>query len=327
MNRHYFLVGIFAVLGCVLQSVRADFPNFVSGFNLTVTNFSKVNNELYDVIVRSTAVKGDQKIRILLPTDYTTSGPTRRYPVLYLLHGGIGGPEDWTAHGGIAQQVLGGLPLITIMPNGDPFGWYTNWVNPGADAPQNWQIFHNEQLVAWIDFNLRTVAKREGRAIAGLSMGGFGSIRYAEVYPQLYIYTASFSGALDLEDYYVQLCVFACEGMDKKKLDGPFGVPFIQSNTSGWHHENPVLYAESLRGMHIAMYTGIIPPIESVVHATTIRMHNVLNSLNIDHYLDDYGTGKSIGHGCDGSHDFKCWNAALIDVAPRMMAVLQQQQD
>jgi hypothetical protein len=42
-------------------------------------------------------------------------------------------------------------------------------------------------------------------------------------------------------------------------------------------------------------------------------------------YMDAYGDGKSIGHGCDGKHDWFCFRAALIDVLPRMMAVLQQQ--
>jgi S-formylglutathione hydrolase FrmB len=55
-----------------------------------------------------------------------------------------------------------------------------------------------EQLVPWIDFNLRTVAKKQSRAITGLSMGGFGAIHYAELYSDNFVYAASFSGALDL---------------------------------------------------------------------------------------------------------------------------------
>ncbi|UJR16895.1 hypothetical protein I4U23_003793 [Adineta vaga] len=326
MNKyhHFSWIQLLLIVYYFPQCVVSDFPDFISGFGLTVTNFSKVNNELYDVIVQSKEVKGDQKIRILLPLDYTTSGSTRHYPVLYLLHGGVGQAEDWTERGGIAQQILGNLSLITIMPNGDPFGWYTNWINPGKAAPQNWRTFHNEQLIPWIDANLRTVARKGGRAIAGLSMGGFGAIRYAEVYPNLFIYTASFSGAIDLLNFGVQAVIFGSEAVDKKAVNGPFGIPFVITNSSGWVVENPITHAASLRDVNIALYTGNQGVIEIAMHDCNNHMHKMLNSLNISHYYDFYGNGKSIGHGCHGRHEFPCWNAALMDVAPRMMAVLQQ---
>ncbi|CAF0866978.1 unnamed protein product [Adineta ricciae] len=313
------------VVYCLLQPVYSDFPDFVSGFGLTVTNFSKVNEQLCDVTVQSHEVKGDQQIRILLPQNYTTSGKTRRYPVLYLLHGGMGGAEDWTQKGGIAQQILGNLSLITIMPNGDPFGWYTNWVNPGKAAPQNWRTFHNEQVVPWIDANLRTVARKGGRAIAGLSMGGFGAVRYAEVYHQLYNYTASFSGAIDLLNWGVQAVIFGSEAADKKAVNGPFGVPFLTTPSSGWVIENPITHAELLRDVNIALYSGNQGIIELAMHDCNNHMNRTLNSLNIPHYYDFYGNGKSIGHGCHGKHEWPCWNAALMDVAPKMMAVLEQE--
>jgi S-formylglutathione hydrolase FrmB len=325
MTTHHFFVGLTFVLYCFKYHVVADFPNFISGFGLTVTNFSKVNNQLYDVIVQSNEVKNDQKIRILFPPDYTTSGLSRRYPVLYLLHGAHDNAESWTTQAGTAQQTLGNLSLITVMPNGDRFGWFTNWLFPGDAAPQNWRTFHNEQVIPWIDLNLRTVAKKEGRAIAGLSMGGFGAIRYAEVYSQLFIYAASFSGTLNLRDVTIQAFVVDTETGDKKPRDGPFGPPFVMTNTSGWVLQDAVTHAEPLRSVNIALYTGDVGIPEVDIYRSAIHMHSVLNSLNIPHIYYDYGNGKSIGHGCHGKHEWPCWDAALIDVAPRIMAVLQQQ--
>lgn len=325
MHIHHFFVGVTIILCCFKYQVVADFPDFISGFGLTVTNISKVNNQLYDVIVQSTAVKDDQKIRILLPPDYTTSSSTRRYPVLYLLHGAHDNAESWTTHAGTAQQTLGNLSLITVMPNADRFGWYTNWLFPGAASPQNWRTFHNEQVIPWIDLNLRTVAKKEGRAIAGLSMGGFGAIRYAEVYSNFFIYAASFSGTLNLRDVAIQAFVVSTEKGDEKPRDGPFGPPFIMSNTSGWVLQDAVTHAEPLRSVNIALYTGDVGIPEIDIYRSAIHMHNMLNSLNISHFYYDYGNGKSIGHGCHGKHEWSCWDAALIDVTPRIMAVLQQQ--
>jgi len=90
-------------------------------------------------------------------------------------------------------------------------GWYTNWVNGYQYDPQNWEDFHLAQLVPWIDANLRTMADRSGRAIAGLSMGGFGSIHYAEDRPDLFSYAASFSGALDLGNQYTESAIYGEE--------------------------------------------------------------------------------------------------------------------
>jgi S-formylglutathione hydrolase FrmB len=324
MDIYYFFIRLIIILHCFKYHVVADFPDFISGFGLTFINVSKVNDQLYDVIVQTNEVKDDQKIRILLPSDYTTSGASRHYPVLYLLHGAHDHAESWTQVG-YAQQVLGNLSLITVMPNGDRFGWYTNWLYPGDAAPQNWRTFHNEQIIPWIDLNLRTIAKKEGRAIAGLSMGGFGAIRYAEVYPQLFIYAASFSGTLNLLDVGIQAFVVSTESSDKKPRDGPFGPPFIMTNTSGWVLQDAVTHAEPLRGMNISLYTGDVGIPEVDIWRSAVHMHDMLNSLNIPHFYDNYGDGKSIGYDCHGTHSWACWHAALVDVTPHIMAVLQQQ--
>jgi S-formylglutathione hydrolase FrmB len=224
MRNNFFVVGLAVVLCTLAGYTLGDAPNFVSAFGLTVRSSVQLTNQLYEVVVSSDEVYGDQKIRILIPPDYTTSGNNRRYPVLYLLHGAYGGAADWTT-AGAAQVICGNASLITVMPNGDPFGFYTNWVIPGNTAPQNWRTYHMEQMVPWIDFNLRTVAKKEGRAIGGLSMGGFGAIHYAELYSSNFIYAASFSGVLDLLDTRAQNIILNLVIIDDKPLLGPFGYP------------------------------------------------------------------------------------------------------
>ncbi|CAF1678821.1 unnamed protein product, partial [Adineta ricciae] len=124
--------------------VRSDVPDFISAFGLTVCSSTKLSDQLYEVVVSTPEVLDNQTIRILLPNDYFTSGNTRRYPVLYLLHGATGGAADWT---GAAEEITGNASLIKVMPNGGRFGFYTNWVIPGSLYPQNWRTFHMEQLV------------------------------------------------------------------------------------------------------------------------------------------------------------------------------------
>jgi hypothetical protein len=65
--------------------------------------------------------------------------------------------------------------------------------------------------------------------------------------------------------------------------------------------------------------------LELTLRDSSYRLRDLLGFLNIPFYFNDYGNGQSIGYGCDGVHTWPCWNAALVSVLPRMMAVLQQQ--
>ncbi|CAF0776718.1 unnamed protein product [Adineta ricciae] len=325
MGGNNFTIAILFVLCILVNCVTSDKEvNFDSAYGLTVRSISKVDDQLYDVIVSSNEVLNDQTIRILLPLDYTTSDRTRRYPALYLLHGSFGGAEDWTRAGN-AQNICGNASLITVMPNGDPFGFYTNWVIPGNAAPQNWRTFHMEQLVPWIDFNLRTVTSKQGRAIAGLSMGGFGAIHYAEFYSHNFIYAASFSGALDLLNTNVQNGILNLRIIDDVPLVGPFGYPNAPASTNGWFAYDTITHAEELHDLSVALYTGDIGDLEHTLRDGSYRLQEKLTSLNVPVYLNDYGNGQSIGYECDGGHTWSCWKAALIDVLPRILANLQQE--
>ena len=123
--------------------------------------------------------------------------------MLYLFHGTSGRASDWVNAGDVVETTAG-LPLIVVMPDagfdGNGGGWFTNWVDQTTHlGPSQWETFHVEQLIPWIDANLRTVASREGRAVAGLSQGGFGSMTYAARHPDTFVSVASFSGAPDID--------------------------------------------------------------------------------------------------------------------------------
>ena len=80
--------------------------------------------------------------------------------MLYLLHGTSGGAADWTTMGG-AEQTTAGLPLIVVMPDiaidDDGGGWCTDWTRPGPTAGREWETFHIDQLIPWVDHDLRTI--------------------------------------------------------------------------------------------------------------------------------------------------------------------------
>ncbi|MGW9213718.1 alpha/beta hydrolase [Embleya sp. NPDC055664] len=143
------------------------------------------------------------KVRIWLPDDYATD-PANRYPVLYLLHGGFGDFEQWSESD--AGDVLNTIDRrtfkgIVVMPEGGKAGWYTDWAGhtQGNFAPM-WETFHMRQLVPWIDANFNTIDNRSGRAIAGVSMGGLGALRYAADLRDRFSAVGAFSGGTTLAD-------------------------------------------------------------------------------------------------------------------------------
>ena len=141
-----------------------------------------------DATFQSRSLGREMKYRIVLPSDYQTS--SRRYPVLYLLHGLTGHYEDWESRTHL-DDYLAGLPLIVAMPEGGD-SWYANSASQPAEK---WEDYIIKDFIAEIDRQFRTIQTRHARAIAGLSMGGYGAMKFALKYPGTFIFAVSFSGA------------------------------------------------------------------------------------------------------------------------------------
>ncbi|HEY8028721.1 MAG TPA: alpha/beta hydrolase-fold protein [Gaiellaceae bacterium] len=137
------------------------------------------------ILVSSPAL-GDrrQEAYVYLPSGYA-SHPHRRYPVLYLLHGFPGRPLAFleTVQMGIVDDALSvsgsAQPLILVMPFGSTDTFTDEeWVN-GVHFGSGWATFVARDLVRDVDARFRTIADRRGRAIGGLSEGGYGAINIA----------------------------------------------------------------------------------------------------------------------------------------------------
>jgi putative tributyrin esterase len=127
---------------------------------------------------------------VLLPIDYEVSG--LRYPVLFLLHGLFGGFNNWIELTEIASRAAA-HQLIIVMPEGGD-GWYTD----SATVPgEKYETYFLTELLPHIDETYCTITDRNARAIAGLSMGGYGAFKFALKRADLFCFAASFSGAFD----------------------------------------------------------------------------------------------------------------------------------
>lgn len=186
-------------------------------------------------------------VSIMLPNGYN---PNVDYPVLYLFHGRGGGNGDWLIATDI-EELTANRQLIVVMPQAGRAGWGTNWVNQSGGA-QQWDQFHLDQLVGWVDDNLSTIRDRHGRAIAGFSMGGFVAIRHAAHRPWLFTFAAGFSGGYDLEDPRMRAVVTGSLPLEGLPADGPFGAPWDGS----WRFNNPWHRAAAFRDIHTVLYAG-----------------------------------------------------------------------
>lgn len=157
----------------------------------------------------SPTVNKKRRIAIYTPNGYENSD--EKYPVLYLHHG-IGGDEEAWLGSGRAAQIMDNLiaegkakPMIVVMPNGNVFqeaspgNGSTGFVQPQFMLPNTMDGKYEESfgdIKKFVEDNYRTIEEKEGRAIAGLSMGGFHTANIAFNYPDTFDYVGLFSSAL-----------------------------------------------------------------------------------------------------------------------------------
>jgi S-formylglutathione hydrolase FrmB len=130
----------------------------------------------------------DRDVVIYLPPSYAKS-PTRRYPVVYFLHGYGVGVEAYVkmlnlpapADSAIAA---GSKEMILVMP--DAFTVYSGSMYSNSPTTGNWEGYISQDLVAYIDSHYRTVADRDSRGLSGHSMGGYGAIRVGMKHPEVF---------------------------------------------------------------------------------------------------------------------------------------------
>ena len=156
----------------------------------------------------------DRRLSVYTPAGYEQNKKAK-YPVLYVLHG-IGGDEDAWLEQGRAAQILDNLiaqgkakPMIVVFTNGNisqeaaPGQNSTGYTRPTMQLPQTMEgTFETAfpEIVKFIDSNFRTIAKKQSRAICGLSMGGFHTLYVTLNNPDMFNYSGMFSAAIGVSD-------------------------------------------------------------------------------------------------------------------------------
>jgi putative tributyrin esterase len=148
------------------------------------------DHRVQECIFSSAALGRDMRCMVILPDGYATA--PQRFPVLYLLHGWNGDYRNWCTLTNLVAHAQR-YPIIVVTPEGGN-SWYVNSATVAADR---FYDYASSDLIAAIDNRYRTLASRHARAMAGLSMGGYGSLLIALKHPELFAAVGSVSGAFD----------------------------------------------------------------------------------------------------------------------------------
>ena len=171
---------------------------------------------------QSKLVNATLPYNVILPADYDASRTTR-YPVLYLLHGLDGHYSDWVSRTNLADYASD-YSLIIVTPEGND-GWYVDSATVTTDKYESYIL---KELLPDVDERYRTIQARYGRAIAGLSMGGYGAIKFGLKSPQTFVFAASLSGAFGVTRFTEK--DIPNNWQDSIKLFGPVGSETRKAN-------------------------------------------------------------------------------------------------
>jgi S-formylglutathione hydrolase FrmB len=182
--------GLFAQI--LFLSLALSLPFSVQAQKAETENVVKLNG-FQNYKLNSKLTNREMPYRVILPANYNNSNEKTFYPVIYLLHGLTGHFDNWTDRTKLAEYAKKYNYIIVTPEGGD--GWYTDSVSVPADKYESYII---QELIPEVDKKFRTIADREHRFIAGLSMGGYGAIKFGLKYPEKFALVGSFSGALGI---------------------------------------------------------------------------------------------------------------------------------
>jgi len=228
-----------------------------------------------------------RRLAVYTPAGYDNSD--QEYPVLYLLHG-VGGDEEAWLGSGRASQILDNLiaqgeaePMIVVMPNGNvsqeaaPGKGSAGFTRPTFMLPNTMDGTFEETFIDIMNFienTYRTTETKEGRAIAGLSMGGFHTANISLYYPDTFNYIGLFSAALNV---------------------GP------QNNSSSPVYQNQEEKLERLGDNGYELYWIGVGDDDNLVYPGVQQFRSRLDSLGMDYeYVET-----------DGGHTWNNWRTYL----------------
>lgn len=283
----YFIVLIFLLKKYAV--ILANFKNtqiMIRYFYLSISLFligslqlvfaSKVDT----VSTFSNSMQKEIKAVVITPDSY--DGNTR-FPVLYLLHGYSGFYDSWVKAAPVIKQLSDVYNMMIVCPDGAFGSWY---FDSSEDPSFKYETYVSKELVDWVDQKYKTIKKREGRAITGLSMGGHGGLYLGIRHQDVFGAAGSMSGGVDIIPF-------------PNNWDLPKRLGKQSENPENWKKNTVVnqLYLLTPNSLRIIIDCGV----DDFFFEVNEKLHRELLYRNIPH---DYISRP-------GVHDWKYWNNAV----------------
>jgi len=241
---------------------------------------------------------------VFLPEGYDSLN--KKYPVIYLLHGNGDDENDWENGYQILDSLINNKiidPIIAVTPSGKR-GWWINTLERFESAVIN-------ELIPEIDSLYSSVSSREGRMIAGYSMGGFGALRYGLVYSELFSACVVFSPALYNEE--------PPEGSSARST-GAFGNPF---DINLWNELNyPASIKKYLKKKHeVFFYIGTGD--DDWAHTEGQKYNVEIQTVILYDYIHKELNIPAELRIINGDHSWKVWEPLFSEAMTLMFKILK----
>lgn len=267
---------------------------------LSLAAFAQQRGKVFDDKVFKSSILGkDVNYTIYLPPDYETS--SRQYPVLFLLHGYTDDHTGWLHYGEmnrIADELIndGKITSIIIVVADAKKTWY---INNFANT-ERFEDMYITEFIPYIEKTYRARANKLGRAIGGLSMGGYGSLLYALKYPDMFSVCVAMSAAVMTDNEIINRA---------KNNDNSYGFRELYGITSEnlsehWHKNSVIDIAKNLpddKKKSVKFYIDCGD--DDFLYEGNSMLHITMRSLKIDH---EYRVR-------DGGHSWTYWRQCLYD--------------
>ncbi|MFD1536845.1 alpha/beta hydrolase [Nonomuraea guangzhouensis] len=277
---------------------------------------------MLDLLISSPSIGQMTPVRLLLPKGWSKNA-NRTWPVLYLLHGGADNYTSWTRMTDIAAFTEN-LDAMVVMPEAGRAGNYSDWYNNGKGGTPAWATFHTYEVRRLLEIGYRAGTRR---AVAGLSMGAYGAIKYAARYPGMFRFAGAYSGIMATRLPGIPAIIMNAQASEKQDPKALWGDPLRDSRV--WAANDPVALAPGLKGVSIYISSGtnsfmgpLDPPGspwhpahlgEPISAYTAKALSKRLNSLGIQHTLNLYG---------NGTHTWPYWIREFKNSYPMILAAL-----
>lgn len=246
---------------------------------------------MQDVTFQSVALARDVTYRVYLP-ETVASGV--RLPVVYLLHGGGGDFRDWSNRSDVGRYAAKGYVLVM------PEGYLSYWVNAALSPSDRFGDYFTNDLIRDVEQRFPVSTERSGRAVAGISMGGYAAVRSALVRPELFAFAGAISPAIHVPSMPFSWRRFG-QSVRLRRVFGPDGSAAREAN-------DPfamIKTAEPARTPYIYMTAGDRDPMLAQIKKFARQ-------------LEQSGFAYEF-HTMPGGHDWNEWDAQVPGCFERLM--------